>query len=135
LHLKTEQPKYFKSKLDAFLFSPKEQEALLRVEKRANRKSKVPPSQVNRRKPSAKRRPKDWFTVTGYNRAIVRACERGGIPRWHSHMLRHTAALIIEREFGLDAARAALGHRTANITAMYSGIDVQKAAQVMAKIG
>jgi integrase len=127
--------KYLKPKVDAYLFSPAEQDAFIKTELRANRKTKVQPSQACRKKPKAKRKPGGRFSVRGYNRAIVRACEKAGIPRWHSHMLRHTTALLIEREFGLDAARAALGHRTANITAMYSGIDLQKATHVMAAIG
>jgi integrase len=127
--------KYFKTKVDAYLFSPAEQDALIKATLRKKRKSKVQPSQACRKKATPKLRPGEKFMVPAYNRAIARACEKAGIPAWHTHQLRHTAALLIEREFGLDAARAALGHRTANITAMYSGIDVQKAARVMAAIG
>ena len=127
--------KYLKAKVNAYLFSPAEQDALIKATQREKRKSKVQPSQVCRKKPKPKLKPGERFKVPAYNRAIARACQKEGIPSWHTHQLRHTAALLIEREFGLDAARAALGHRTANITAMYSGIDVEKAAQVMAKIG
>ena len=126
---------YLKADPDAFLFSPREQDKIIKAQKRKQRRTPVQPSQVNRRKTNARRMPGECFDADAINRAIRRGCEKAGIPIWHTHQLRHTAALLIEREFGLDAARAALGHRTANLTAMYSGIDVQKAAQVMAKIG
>jgi integrase len=127
--------RHLKVNTDAFVFSPMDQEEIIRRDKRAKRQSPVQPSQRDRRIHGAKRKPKDHFTVSGFNRAIRRACEKANIPPWHTHQLRHAAALLIEREYGLDAARATLGHRTANLTAMYSGIDTEKASQVMAKIG
>jgi hypothetical protein len=39
------------------------------------------------------------------------------IPHWHPHQLRHTDALELKREAGLDVARAVLGHRRPVITA------------------
>jgi integrase len=55
--------------------------------------------------------------------------------RWHPNQLRHTKATELRREFGLDAARAVLGHRSPQITEVYAEIDVAKAAQVMEKLG
>jgi integrase len=54
---------------------------------------------------------------------------------WHVHQLRHTAATKLRREFGLDVARCALGHRTPAVTAMYAEADAAKAMDAMAKIG
>jgi integrase len=121
--------------LDAYVFSPRKQDAAIKAAKRAARKTRVQPSQLDRSTPGARRRPRDYFTVTGYNRAIARACERAGVQHWHAHQLRHTAALLIAREHGLEAARAALGHRTVNMSAHYAGVDFQRAAEVAANIG
>jgi hypothetical protein len=57
------------------------------------------------------------------------------VPHWHPHQLRHTKATEIRREAGLDAARAVLGHRSPKVTEVYAEIDVNKAAEVMAKLG
>jgi integrase len=57
------------------------------------------------------------------------------IPFWHPNQLRHTKATEIRREAGLDAARVVLGHRSPQITETYAEIDVNKAAEVMAKLG
>jgi len=55
--------------------------------------------------------------------------------RWHPHQLRHTAATVIRREYGLDAARAVLGHRSPVVTEIYAELDHAKAEQVMAQVG
>ena len=55
---------------------------------------------------------------------------------WHPHQLRHTAATLIRREFGLEAAQIALGHSSALITdAVYAERDTEKVVEVMQKIG
>ncbi len=56
--------------------------------------------------------------------------------RWHPHQLRHTAATIIRRECGLEAARIALGHSSALVTdAVYAERDQSKVIEVMQRIG
>jgi integrase len=55
--------------------------------------------------------------------------------RWHPHQLRHAKATELRREFGLDAARAVLGHRSPQVTEVYAEIDAAKAAQAMEKLG
>jgi integrase len=55
--------------------------------------------------------------------------------RWHPNQLRHTKATEVRREFGLDAARAVLGHRSPQVTEVYAEIDVSKAAEVMERLG
>ena len=45
-------------------------------EKRANRKTKVQPSQVSRKKKRPRREPGDRYDVASYRRAIKYACER-----------------------------------------------------------
>ena len=56
--------------------------------------------------------------------------------RFHPHQLRHSAATLLRREFGLEAAQLALGHASANITdAVYAERDREKVIEVMRKIG
>jgi integrase len=129
--------------MGAFLFSPRKLMEERAATMRANRKTKVQPSQVNRKKPSRKRPPGNCYTPTGYAANIAKAIERHNakaepsehIPHWHPHQLRHTRALELKRAAGLDVARAVLGHRSPSITEMYAGLDVAKAAEVMASLG
>lgn len=127
--------KYLKPQLDAYLFSPAEADRQRKEEMRKNRKTPVQPSQIDRAKKDAKRKPGARYRVTAYNCAIRRACRRANVPHWHPHQLRHSASLLIERECGLEAARATLGHRSVNQTVHYSGLDLERAQQVAAKIG
>lgn len=77
----------------------------------------------------------DRYTTEGYGRALRFACHKAGIPAWHSHQLRHSAATLIRKEFGLEAARVILGHSGLKITEVYAEIDRDKAIEVMAQIG
>ena len=55
--------------------------------------------------------------------------------RWHPHQLRHNAATSLRKEFGLEAARIILGHRSAAVTMIYAEADQQKAIEVIQKVG
>lgn len=127
--------KYLKADPDAYLFSPAEQAQQIREKKRAARKTPVQPSQVDRSNPNAKRKPGKHYTQRSVNQAIERGCIKAKVERWHTHQLRHTAALNVLREFGPEAARSTLGHRTLNMTLHYAGVDLEKAAEVARKIG
>lgn len=66
--------------------------------------------------------------------AEVKAWRQG--HRWHPHQLRHNAATLLRREFGLEAAQLALGHASAQITdAVYAERDHAKVVEIMRKIG
>jgi integrase len=127
----------------AFLFSPRRMMEERAATLRANRKGKVQPSQQNRKKARPKKRPGEVYTVMSYGQAIRKAIQRHNakaapadkIPHWHPHQLRHTRALELKREAGLDVARAVLGHRSPAITEHYATLDMVKAAEIMAKIG
>ena len=54
---------------------------------------------------------------------------------WHPHQLRHNAATKLRKEFGIDAARVVLGHRSAAVTEIYAELDHTKAAEIMGRIG
>jgi integrase len=55
--------------------------------------------------------------------------------RRHPHRLRHTAATKLRKVFGIDAARAVLGHRSPAVTEVYAEIDAGTAATAMEKLG
>jgi integrase len=126
---------YLRDDPDALVFSPAEADRQRKAAMRAKRNTPVQPSQVNRAKKDAKRRPGARYTPRAINVAIRRACIKANVQIWHTHRLRHTAALVIMREFGLEAARSALGHRTLSMSLHYAGIDLKRAAEVAAKIG
>jgi len=126
-------PRHLKANVEAFLFSPRDAMDAFRREQRARRKTKVQPSQQNRSKGGAKLGYR--YTVGSMARAVRRACEKHGLPHWHLHQLRHTAATMIRRQYGIDAARAVLGHTAPTITETYAEIDMGKAAEIAAKLG
>ncbi len=56
--------------------------------------------------------------------------------RWHPHQLRHTAATVLRREFGLEAAQVTLGHSSATVTdAVYAERDRAKVIEIMKRVG
>lgn len=50
-----------------------------------------------------------WNT-TAYTRTIRAACGRAGVTVWSANRLRHAFGTQVRRQFGLEAARAVLGH-------------------------
>jgi integrase len=120
---------------EAYLFSPRRAMEERRVEMRKNRKTRVQPSQQNRRKRLPKKGPTERYTTSSYAHAVRTACRKAGIEPWHPHQLRHTRATELRREFGLDTARTVLGHRSPQITETYAELDIGKATEVMAKLG
>ena len=54
---------------------------------------------------------------------------------WHPHQLRHNAATELRKEFGLEAARIILGHRSTAITEVYAEKDEQQALETMMRVG
>jgi integrase len=145
--------------LTEYLFQPRESMAAFRTEQRRHRRTKVQPSQLRRRRAKPKKAPGERYTSRSYAQAVAKAveaantaracekckplvaaercdaCKAAAIPHWHPNQLRHTKATEIRREFGLDAARAVLGHRSPKITEVYAEIDSSKAAEVMARLG
>ena len=128
---------------DSFCFSPAESEAKRKEAIRAKRKSKVQPSQRDRRKRNPKRKPAERYTKDSYQRTIRRGVEKANeergdkpaIPFWHANQLRHSAATEIRRQHGIEAAQVLLGHAKADVTQVYAERDWSLAAKVMKKIG
>jgi integrase len=152
---------WLRTDLAAHLFQPLEAEEERRATQRVARKSKVQPSQRDRKKARPRKTAGNRYDTTSYRRAIEYACDRA-FPhpelskvrradltseqraelrdwrkdhRWHPHRLRHSTATRLRREFGLDVARAVLGHSSPVVTEVYAELDQAKAADVMGKIG
>jgi integrase len=85
-----------------------------------------------------------------YNRhairtAVRRACQKVNlareaagldpVPLWHPHQLRHAAADRFQREAGLVAAQATLGHARVDSTEGYVTPDLTAARTLIAEIG
>lgn len=140
--------RYLKTDLQAALFSPRESMQQFREQQRRERKTKLQPSQANRKKRRPRKLPSAFYTPGSYGRSIADAIERANdaarkenpkspvvIPHWHPHQLRHLRATELRKHFGIDAARVVLGHRSPAITETYAEIDVGKADEIMAKMG
>ena len=120
---------------DAYLFSPELADSIRKAKARANRKTKVQPTQVDRAKAKPLKKPGVVYNTRSYNHAISYASERAGTGHWHPNQLRHLAATNIRREFGIETARAVLGHSTVSMTEVYAEMDATKARDAMAKSG
>lgn len=68
-------------------------------------------------------------------RVRAAAAEWRRLHCWHPHQLRHNAATFLRREYGIDAAKVILGHRTLSATQVYAEQDVAKARQIMGEVG
>lgn len=67
------------------------------------------------------RTPGQCWTPDTYRRAVNRKCEQLGIAKWNPNQLRHSCATEVRRVYGLDAARAVLGHSSGmSVTDRYS---------------
>lgn len=123
--------------VDAFLFSPAEAYAERREKLHAERKTPAGygNSPGTNRKHRPRKTPGEFYDVSSYRRAIATACHKSGVPHWHPHQLRHNAATRLRREFGIEAARVILGHRSAGITEIYAEQDQEKGRKIMGEGG
>lgn len=148
---------------DRHLFSPNEAEELRLAQRRDARQTPLYGSKRRRRRRNARalRKPREHYDVGTYRRAIARGCDNAfpwandprtrrrplaeeekseklawqQAHRWHPHQLRHNAATFLRREFGVEAARLILGHRSIAVTELYAELDQNKAMQIIAKVG
>jgi len=120
---------------DESLFSPRRARDERFEAMRAGRKSKVQPSQADRRKAKPKRQPSDQYRQETVTHAVAIACEKAGIAHWHPYQLRHLFATRVRKEHCLEAAQVLLGHSRADVTQIYAERNEQLAAMVAAKIG
>ncbi len=114
-----------------YLFSPREAaEANAReLEKRRKEPSskKVPVSKA--------RPPREHYDDRGYRQAVIRACDRVGVPQWSPGRLRHSAGTDIRRKYGAEAAQLVLGHKNLSTTEIYAEKNREQYEQIMKEIG
>jgi integrase len=146
----------------AYLFSPAEATQERNAGRRRVRRTPMTPSQHARtRKQRPRKSPGERYTTCSYAHAVSAACRRAAphptLSRlrkrdltdeqraelrvwhrangWHPHQLRHSAATVLRKEFGLDVARVILGHSSPAVTEVYAEVDREKARAVMAEVG
>jgi integrase len=113
------------------VFSPRTAIQEWNIERRANRKTKISPSQQERDKKRAKNSADnigEFYDKNSYRKAVENAIRKGNktlpegqkIPKWTPYQLRHSAGTEAEKTGGLDKAQALLGHKTANVTKRYA---------------
>jgi integrase len=126
---------FLKLDTQTYLFSPRDGVAHFRARQRAARKSKVQPSQQDRKKHKPRKQPGPCYTMSTYATAVAKACVKADVPHFHPHQIRHTHATLVRRQFGLEAAQVALGHAQANVTEVYAERDLALAKKVAKQIG
>jgi integrase len=98
---------------------------------RACDKAFPPPEPLARRKGESRKEwqarltPEQWQELGRWRRE----------HRWHPNRLRHSAATEIRRRFGLEAAKAVLGHTNVETSQIYAERDLTAATAVMEQIG
>jgi integrase len=112
------------------VFNPKTAMAERNAEKRANRKTKITPSQAERDKARAAKpsRYREFYDENTYRKAIVYAIKKGNkilpegekIPHWYPYQLRHSASTATELSHSGEDAQALLGHKHMNTTKHYT---------------
>lgn len=124
---------------EGYLFSPRlsvEDQHAARGEARVTPRY---PSHMKRnatkRKKVKKRGPGEKYDTAGYGRAIERACEKAGVPRWTPLQMRHAAGTRFRRLFGIEMSRILLGHSSAVTSEIYAEPDRKKAAEAIRKAG
>lgn len=138
-----------KADLQASIFNPWDAYAAAR--EAARKASKSRHLKPLKPKGSCGRIKNDRYTVMVYWHMVNRACQladrlahenRPDVPAdvvlvnpWHPHQLRHNAATLLRKAYGLDVAKAVLGHQNTSVTEIYAEQDYEKAQDAIAKLG
>ena len=106
------------------------------AEKRANRKSKLTPSQIARDETQAKKvtKYKEFYDKDSYRRAVEHAIIKANrqlpegekIPNWTPYQIRHTAATMLEMEADIEDAQILLDHESVDTTKRYTKKRLEK---------
>lgn len=123
---------------EAGLISPRDALAEIRTAKRAARVVKSTKQTRDRDRRAARRQPSvgEFYGIHAYRKAIHRACDLAGVPRWSPHRLRHAAATRIVLAEGIEACKAVLGHADIRMATRYAvAADAKLAERVAAKHG
>lgn len=122
---------------EAYVFSPALAEAERNRQRSHSRVVKLWPSHARRNKAKRKgRQHKPYYDHDALCRALNRACIRAKVDPFTPYQLRHLRAVELREQFGLEHARAVLGHAYASMSDHYSkAADKSLAAAVALKIG
>jgi len=100
-----------------------------------------PPERLQRQRVrAAGRKHRRWESDAEYRARLgedawAELCQWRRDHRWHPHQLRHNAATYLRKEFGLEAAQIILGHNSAAITELYAERDLERAKEIISRIG
>jgi integrase len=111
------------------LFSPAESVAWWLAQKRANRKSKVQPSQQFRRVENPRKQPGNQYDSGSYRQALQRAAKAAKVQEWNPYQIRHLAATMVREALNAEAAQALLGHAELRMTEHYAKLSESKAIE------
>ncbi len=114
---------------ESYCFSPRETVSWLNTQKRAARKSKVQPSQLDRSKPDPMKQAGDCYDSMSYRKAIQTASKKAQVPAWTPYQVRHLVATAVRDSVGIECAMALLGHREVSMTEHYTRTSEQKAIE------
>ena len=121
--------------VDEHLFSPVRENLLRQLARAEARQTKPTPSEIRRKKERKMRVPKirkcDRYSPSSFRQAVARLCEKAGVPAWSPNRLRHNAATLFRKNYGLESARILLGHRKMNTTEIYAEADLESAKQAI----
>jgi integrase len=119
---------------EEYCFCPADAMAERKARRRAARKTKVQPSQIDRSVEKPVRPPGNRYTTGSYSKAVRRAALEAKVANWSPLQIRHLVATDIETRFDQDTARCILGQATPHATAIYAK-GLLKAAKVIAQFG
>jgi integrase len=127
---------FLTTNLEAYLFSPRAYVGGMHAKRSEQRRTKRTPSELKRRrKATPQRAPAERYSRGSYRLAIVRACQKAGVPAWSPLQLRHAAATRIRAKHGLEAAKVILGHSRVETAQIYAERDLGRAEEIMREIG
>lgn len=130
---------WLRENLDEYLFQPKEARQKQYAERRAKRQSPLWRShvehQARKKKAKPRRAPGEHYTRHSYAQAIARACKKAGVPHWNPHQLKHACGTDVRKKFGVEAARAYMGHTKLSTTEIYAEKDMELVEHIALEMG
>ena len=129
--------KYLLRAADSACFSPQESE---RQRLQAKHDARVTPMSCgnkpgSNRTRTPRRKPGDAFDTGSYAHSIKGACRRAKVESWAPNQLRHNAATLVRKHYGLEGAQVILGHSDIGISQVYAERDSSKAVSIARAIG
>jgi integrase len=119
----------------AYLFQPRLAAEEANEKRKAKGKSRRTASQLARKRVAAPScAPGGMYSSNTYGQSVARACKKAGL-RFRPYGLRHGRKMEIEGAVSTEAARVILGQRSIQSTQHYGRLDVQRAAEVMSRLG